>query len=452
MKLFPQDNDVILYETGFDGDILDRSVISKRLSDLLEKMETPLVIALDDKWGSGKTYFLKRWVTAHAKENGGQAVTVYFDAFESDYLSDPLVAITTAVSDRIPERAKSTVKKWRTVASKLAKPAFGIALSMATLGAKQYLDEIGDVIADAASAEARDAAGQLWDAEKDRKDAMETFKKLLMELTESAEAQIIIVVDELDRCRPDYALSVLEVIKHFFTVPKVHFVLGVNGNALENSVRARYGAEIDAESYLRKFINVSFSLPRMVGPRGDQNVITNYANNLALEMKLPDSLANRCINLLSCVSKVNDVSLRDVGKILSKVALVPSDVSKGTTLPGWVDTLCILIVASVIDPKLHKRLCTANASEDEIRNFLGAFRNLTIEEIDGKRNDNFSHELSIWLAHALFSCSAVNIAETEYLPSWKEGVARHFHAFGMHNDSKKIASIIQKDWVEIFKL
>ena len=452
MKLFPQDSGVVLYETGFENDILDRSVVSKKLSELLETIENPLVISLDDKWGSGKTYFLKRWVTAHRKENGGNATTVYFDAFESDYLSDPLVAIITALSARIPDKQQSTVRKWKGVASKLAKPAFGLALSLATFGAKQYLDEIGDVIADASDAEARDAAEHLWNAERDRKDAVDMFKKLLAELTESTASPIVIVIDELDRCRPDYALSVLEVIKHFFNVPKVHFVLGVNGNALENSVRARYGADIDAESYLRKFISVSFSLPRMVGPHGDQNVVARYAIKLASEMNLPDSLAPRCINLLSCVSKVNDVSLRDVGKILSKVALVPSDVSTTTTLTGWIDTLCILIVASVIDPKLHRKLSTAKASEDEVRNFLGAFRNLTIEKIDDKRNADFSHELSIWLAHALFSCSAVNIAETKDLPSWKGSLAKHFDRFGVYHEPQKIAATIQREWVEIFKL
>jgi hypothetical protein len=452
MKLFPQDSGVVLYETGFENDILDRSVVSKKLSELLETIENPLVISLDDKWGSGKTYFLKRWVTAHSTENGGKAVTVYFDAFESDYLSDPLVAIITAVSSRIPEKEQSTVRKWKAVASKLAKPAFGLALSIATFGAKHYLDEIGDAIADATSAEARDAADHLWDAERDRKDTVDMFRKLLAELTESTAAPIVIVVDELDRCRPDYALSILEVIKHFFNVPKVHFVLGVNGDALENSVRARYGADIDAEGYLRKFINVSFSLPRMVGPLGDQNVVARYASNLASEMKLPDFLAPRCINLLSCVSKVNNVSLRDVGKILSKVALVPGDVSNYTRLSGWIDTLCILIVASVIDPKLHRRLSTAKASEDEIRDFLGAFRNLTIEKIDDKRNADFSHELSIWLAHALFSCSAVNVAETKDLPSWKERIATHFESFGTHYEPKKISATIQREWVEIFKL
>src|SRR6056297_1012579 len=98
MKLFPQDNDVVLYETGFDDDVLERKAISKQLSELVERIEDPIVLALDDKWGSGKTFFLKRWVAAHAVENNGTATTIYFDAFENDYLTDPLVSIITAVS------------------------------------------------------------------------------------------------------------------------------------------------------------------------------------------------------------------------------------------------------------------------------------------------------------------------------------------------------------------
>ncbi|MDP2049071.1 P-loop NTPase fold protein [Cypionkella sp.] len=131
---------------------------------------------------------------------------------------------------------------------------------------KQHLDEIGDVLAGAVSSEVRDSAKNLWTVEKERKDAVKSFKELLVKLTEDEVSPIVIVIDELDRCRPDYALSVLEVIKHFFAVPKVHFILGINGVALENSVKARYGAEMDAESYLRKFINVSFSLPRVIPP------------------------------------------------------------------------------------------------------------------------------------------------------------------------------------------
>jgi hypothetical protein len=208
MKLFPQDIDVVLYETGFEDDILERKSISKQLSDFVERIEDPVVLALDDKWGSGKTFFLKRWVAAHNGENEGKAITVYFDAFENDYLSDPLISIITAVSTRIPDDQEATLKKWKRVAAKLAKPAFGIALSLATLGAKQQLDEIGEVIVDAAAGELKDATQDLWDAEKERRNAVQAFKDLLIKLTQDAASPIVIVIDELDRCRPDYARAI----------------------------------------------------------------------------------------------------------------------------------------------------------------------------------------------------------------------------------------------------
>ncbi len=452
MKLFPQDKDVVLYETGFEIDLLERTSISKQLSELVEKIESPMVLALDDKWGSGKTYFLKRWVTAHTKENNGNAITVYFDAFESDYLSDPLVAIITAVSGRIPEDQKPSIKKWKVIAAKLAKPSFGIALAVASFGAQRHLGEIGDVIIDAARDEASSAAQNLWEAEKDRSEAVASFKELLVDFTQKSDGPIVIVVDELDRCRPDYALLVLEVIKHFFSAPRVHFILGVNGAALEDSVKARYGTGIDAESYLRKFISASFSLPRMIGAQGREDVVTRYAKDLVIQMSLPENISKRCLALIEHVSKNMYVSLRDVGRICSKIALVPNEVSKTNYLAGWIDTLCMLIVASVIDPKLHKKLCSASASENEIRNFLGASEDKTVEYANNEINPHFDHGLTVWLAHTLFSCSPISLDDIKSLPEWKGSVARSFDRFGAPDEPKRIASRIQKEWVEIFKL
>jgi KAP family P-loop domain len=452
MKLFPQDSDVSLYETGFDVDILERKTISKQLSDLVERIEDPIVLALDDKWGSGKTYFLKRWVAAHKKENGGTAVTVYFDAFESDYLSDPLVSIITAVSERIPKEQQSTLAKWKTVAAKLAKPTFGIALSLATFGAKQHLDEIGDALADATSSEAKDAAQQLWETEKERKDAIKSFKELLVKLTIDESAPIVIVIDELDRCRPDYALLVLEVIKHFFSVAKVHFILGVNGVALENSVKARYGVDIDAESYLRKFINVSFSLPRAIGPQGDQTVLTRYATQLIADMNLPQKVSQRCIALLSHVAGQNEVSLRDVGKVFSKIALLPAEATRGNLLAGWTDILCVLLVSSVVNPKLHKKLVLAKATLDEIRDFLGAQKINTVETIEGSHNPEYKHDLAFWLLIIIFACGPATAMENKDLPAWKNRIGEQFDSFGRPTSAKTIPSQIQRDWVDVFRI
>lgn len=416
MKLFPQDNEVVLYETGFEDDVLERKAISKQLSELVERIEDPIVLALDDKWGSGKTFFLKRWVAAHTAQNNGTATTIYFDAFENDYLTDPLVSIISAVSSRLPAAQAATVKKWKSAAAKIAKPALGVALAVATFGAKQYLDEIGDVIADAASSEARDATQSLWNIEKDRKEAVDYFRSLLSDLTQETAAPIVIVVDELDRCRPDYALTVLEVIKHFFSVPKVHFILGINGIALENSVKARYGAEIDAERYLRKFINVSFSLPRTLGERGEVEAVARYASHLISDMELPKRVSGRCLSILKCVAKSGDVSLRDVGKILSKIALLPNAVHETNYMEGYIDIICALLVTSVVDPRLHMKLVSGDTQTSELRTYLSAPRERTVDRIGDEYNSEYDHEVTVLLATMVFCCGIETLEDVEDLP------------------------------------
>ncbi|WP_299838799.1 P-loop NTPase fold protein [uncultured Paracoccus sp.] len=452
MKLFPQDADCVLYETGFEDDILGRAPLSKQLSGLVERLENPVVIALDDKWGNGKTYFLKRWCAAHKKENNGSATTVYFDAFENDYVSDPLVSIIGAVSDRIPAKQQSTIRKWKAVATKIAKPTFGIALSLATFGAKQHLEELGDVLVDSVSSEAKDATRNLWDFEKERRSAIEAFKDLLVKLTQDQDAPIIVVIDELDRCRPDYALSVLEIIKHFFSVPRVHFVLGINGAALENSVKARYGTDVDAESYLRKFINISFSLPRLMGPRGDESTVARYAAQLISDMDLPRALSERCANLMLYVAARNEMSLRDVGKILSKIAILPTSVLEGRYKEGFIDILCVLLASSVVDPKLHRKLVSSSASIDEISEFLGASAVKTAERIDGNYNPEYDHGLTLWLVTTIYACGPESALDDDRLPSWKDDIGSRFDSFGRPQSHRKIPFNIQKDWVDVFRV
>ena len=72
---------------------------------------------------------------------------------------------------------------------------------------------------------------------------------------------LIIIIDELDRCRPSYAVELLEVAKHVFAVDHIVFVLAVNRSQLSHSVKALYGNDFDAYGYLRRFFDVDFRLP-----------------------------------------------------------------------------------------------------------------------------------------------------------------------------------------------
>lgn len=261
---------VNLYEDVFeDNDVLDRKKVSRALSKLVDEIEDPLVIALNGRWGAGKSYFLKRWVGAHRKQNGGAANTVYFDAFAYDYMSDPLTSLVSVISSRIPQADKRKLDRMKTAAYKIARPLARIGLSVATFGAKEALDDLGDAVAEAAGKEVENAAASFWKLEASRHASMVEFGEALQDLLQCSDADekapLVVVIDELDRCRPDCALEVLEIIKHFFSVAGVHFVLGVNLAALEKSVEARYGVGVDSEAYLRKFISLQLSLPTKLG-------------------------------------------------------------------------------------------------------------------------------------------------------------------------------------------
>lgn len=278
MKLTMPEPKINLYTDGFDGICkLNREVDGKKLSDLVERIGDPLVIALDAPWGAGKSVFLKCWVGAHTLENKGTATTVYFDAFKNDYMDDPLVGLTAAISERFELKgtSNSTLTKVKQVVSKLAKPTARVALALGTAGMSELTGAVVDVALDAGSKELAKASEEFWKKEDGKRAAMAEFRGALTEL--ATEQKIVIVVDELDRCRPDYALNLLEVIKHFFDVPNVHFVLGVNLKELENSVRARYGSGVNAALYLQKFITLTMNLAKQ--PTKNQQ-LTNYFDEL----------------------------------------------------------------------------------------------------------------------------------------------------------------------------
>ena len=135
MRFLPSEENIREYESVFEKDLLGRRETGERLSSILERIEDPLVIALDGKWGTGKSYFLKHWVGSHTKQNDGKALTVYFDAFSHDYLSDPLIALVGALMLRTPKTEKSKIDRIKRVALKIAKPSARIGLSVATFGA-----------------------------------------------------------------------------------------------------------------------------------------------------------------------------------------------------------------------------------------------------------------------------------------------------------------------------
>ncbi|MCI4663016.1 MAG: KAP family NTPase [Neomegalonema sp.] len=467
MKIFPSEPEVDLYKEGFEeNDILNRKSVGKSLSDLVERIDDPMVVALDGGWGTGKTYFLKRWVGAHTLDEARSATMVYFDAFANDYVSDPLPALVSALGDRFPEEKEGVVKQVKAAVLKLAKPAARIGLAIATCGATEVASAVGGAAIDATSKEFSHALGKYWAQEDGRREAMAEFRTALKELVSqepsaqkaekadaapSAQGKLVIVIDELDRCRPDYALETLEVIKHFFDIPGVIFVLGVNLKALENSVMARYGANIDASAYLRKFIHVTFSMPReSVGQYGPCSDILNYFDFQVSQMALSEHIAAPMREQIEIVSRNNQISLRDVGKILSATSLLASSLLTGEkSNEVWVAVAVTLVVSKIARPDLYPKFLSAEIDRKSLEEYFGIrpFLGRVLdghERADGLGSD-YCPQFYIW-----FFISMNDRLADENVDIYSSINLRLGHRGGVY--ARSIPAMVNRDWIDLFKM
>jgi hypothetical protein len=384
MRIIPPSPTIDLYKNGFDGfDLLARKRQGEQLSELVERIEDPLVIAIDGPWGSGKSFFLKCWVGAHGKENGGSAQTVYFDAFENDFLDDPLISLTSAISNRLPE-ASAAARGWekaKNAAAVLWRPAARITLAVVTAGASEGAGAIATTGINAVHGELDKQVEALWRREECHRRAMADFREPLIALTHPNDKsggpqKLVVTIDELDRCRPDYALSVLETIKHFFNVPHVHFVLGTNLEELSHIVCARYGENTNSVLYLQKFITITIALTTDVNyGQEDRPISLEYFYRMAQIMKLDDLMTKNVGDYLARPRVAHSLSLRAAERILTQMALIPQAPTPYTEmLDGYRTILCGLLVLKVLHPAVYKKFEDKTADFQQIVNAFSVNR------------------------------------------------------------------------------
>ena len=377
MNIFFPEPDIEVGKDGFERKCdLGRAESGKKLSELVEKISEPVVIAVDGPWGSGKSHFLKLWTGAHTLENDGSAKVIYFDAFKHDYFDDPLVALVGQIledysEDKTPDGKMKTFLKQ---AGRLVKPATRIALAAGAGFVGEALGKAFEKGTEALAKEGEKALDPVWENESNRRNAMEGFKTALKDLTiengsKDKPQKIVIIVDELDRCRPDFALNMLETIKHFFAVENVIFVLGVNLGELENSVKARYGAEIDAGKYLQKFIHIRYELPPKIGDYEKVDAWEVYYTKTATKLDLSKTLTDHLKRYLKSLPDSANLSLREIQRVLTVLALIPGSGVKGALnnkIWGWSAVIVGLATLKCFHPSLYKKARIGTLSYGEM--------------------------------------------------------------------------------------
>lgn len=243
---------------------LGREKYATILSQIVSDYKDGFVMAINSEWGTGKTTFIKMWQQHLINK---EFETLYFNAWEDDFSENPIVGIMAAFKSLTGEKSNSLLKSLLSLGSKIIK---NVAPQVVKFVAEA--NGVTKVIADLVENSVKGTTEILEEEIKkynERKKGINEFRKSLEEYISSLESEkpLVFIIDELDRCRPSYAIALLESIKHLFSVPGVVFVLSIDKEQLGHAMRGVYGSEqLNANEYLRRFIDIEYNMPEPNAP------------------------------------------------------------------------------------------------------------------------------------------------------------------------------------------
>jgi KAP family P-loop domain len=223
-----------------------------------------LVISLNAGFGAGKSTFFKMWADSIKKNcSTDSPVVVEVNAWNDDYCGDPFVALVSGLIESLNQedpKAKSLLNAAKDigwfltgVGNQVVNKLTGVnVVSAGELAEKKKSVREGR----------QDHAEGYFDIYRAKRKALQSIKDAIRDLIRNGSPSILILVDELDRCRPDYAISYLETIKHVFDIHGIVFVLAVDRKQLECSAKAAFGVDLDFPEYYRKFVQREVALPK----------------------------------------------------------------------------------------------------------------------------------------------------------------------------------------------
>jgi hypothetical protein len=374
--------------SSFDKDKFQRKPFADRLTKAITcfspLVEGAYVLSLNACFGSGKTTFLKMW---QHKLEIDQHKVIYLNAWDTDFDEDPVIAILHSLLENIKPKSRSKLRKTlkaglgiiSVCSNQIIEKSTGIDIQGAVKKTQTYLQE----------ADLQSIGNKIYEAYGFKRKAYQEIKTELENYVKKLEKKpLIIMIDELDRVRPDYAVKFLEAIKHIFSVPGICFVLAVDRGQLECSVKQLYG-NLDFDNYYRRFVSREAALP----------VPTNVELSPFIEQileeyfaKLPDHIRTYCYggggNQTSRLSHAQKVchgfrltprQIENVLRIFVHHLLVEENKMVGNST--WLDATLFLIALGVSDRQKYQHLGEGRAFVKDIYDYLS---DLSFDKNKGK--------------------------------------------------------------------
>jgi KAP family P-loop domain len=346
----------------FEFDLLDRKPHIETLTNFVKDIANPTVIAINGRWGNGKTTFVKMWQQYLEDED---IESIYFNAWENDLYDDAFSAIFGEISSHLGFDLSGNDNDIGEKVDHIIKRGIIGSVKFFSAGTINIDDEV--------KAYKQEFIGEYTEFKKN----MVKFKSALLEKTkeQGRGKNIIFFIDELDRCRPPFAIEILEKIKHIFNIDNIVFVLSINMDQLQHSVQAIYGSGIDAKGYLSRFIDLQVDLP-WVQTQDIINSIIEKGNWLS--ESLCSELIRHARGFDLEIFSLLDCSVRDMEKILLLATTVFSKPRNISDSPGGRNLqfqfVLFLTILKYLDSDILHRLANSIKADEDYPTILNKIK------------------------------------------------------------------------------
>lgn len=317
------------------NDFIKRNKYIASFFNLINGIEDNKIIALDGEWGSGKTWFVKsieylinsdvnnelnivnNEIMDNVKDN---YMTFYYNAWENDDAESAMLSlIYKLINDSCLQKEENKVGAIPRLLNTIIK-----FVTNGTIDIKQ------------------DVFGEQWnnkqitDCIETSEEIKKTFKELINNLLVEKKNKILIIIDEIDRCKPIFAINLLENIKHFYDDDRIIFLVATNNKELASSVCKVYGEKYDGDLYLDRIFDINLELPN------------NYIKDYISAIDEGSSSSNFHFKVCRELAKENKLTMREYNRYLKSMETIKNNLIEGYSYLSLFSNYIIIPLAMIL--------------------------------------------------------------------------------------------------------
>ncbi|WP_395740264.1 P-loop NTPase fold protein [Prosthecobacter sp.] len=342
----------------FRDDVFERKPQAEKLTELIQGFANqPFVLAINGVWGSGKSMFLNMW-DAHLRQNGFH--TLRFNAWENDHSEDPFASIFSEfrqlTQTKETEKQNGLTKLYKK-AKKMAVPILAKSTASAIKHATMGVLDLSPDAESALGELAEQSAKHLLERAESAKKSIESFREELAKFVKEAatDKPVVYFIDELDRCRPTYAISVLERVKHLLNVSGIVFVFAWDRFQLNETIRNIYGQQTDPSGYLFRFVDLEFNLSVTSHRRYCHALMQRFGLFDYLDQNLNSETSSIIMNTFPEHAKSLHLSIRDQEKVFTILSVAIRTGFQEDA--SYIEALVVMAALRIKFSEVYKAIC-----------------------------------------------------------------------------------------------